>query len=151
MYSKALWGNVCWQLFHSTVSNLKEERVDIIRPILIMIASVCRNLPCPDCSVRASHLVNTLKVNKIKTKADLITCVYQLHNKVNMHSKAPQFARKEHDLLYNDTQLVPIIVKFIQIMQINWPGERNMMYTMSRNRMLKEMMAFYKQNKDAFN
>jgi len=151
MTKKDVWGNACWHLFHAACIKLKPERIDLVHDLLRLITTICRNLPCPTCSDHASHIMSGIIINRIKTQSDLITCIYQFHNKVNARIEHPICAREHHDAIYKNAILGKIIQHFITTMNINWPGDRNMLYSMSRNRMLQTVIDFFRKNKDAFN
>lgn len=149
MPTKKEWGNVCWSLFHILASKLNENRSDLIRPILDTIKYICRNLPCPICSDHAINAFKILRIEKIKSKDDLINCLLQFHNSVNARIGTKQFTRENCDKKYCDLMLDKTFYTWVNIMSRNAPG-RNMMYTMSRNKMIVDVKRFLIDNLAAF-
>lgn len=150
MVGKKIWGNSCWFLFHVAALKLNPERTDMIQKLFNIIVYICRHLPCPICSQHAIKTLNNIKKEKIKTKQDLVLCLFQFHNIVNVRIKAPQFTIEEHNIKYENMQLPYVFNNWVFIMSKNLPGDRNMLYTMSRNNMIKDVLSFFVNNRSAF-
>ena len=150
MPTKKDWGNACWFLFHVIASKLNENRTDLIRQILETIKYICRNLPCPICSDHAISAFKMLQIEKVKSKDDLINCLLQFHNSVNARTGTQQFTRVNCDKKYCNLMLDRTFYSWVNIMAKNTPG-RNMMYTMSRNKMIVDVKQFLIENLSAFN
>lgn len=144
------WGNSCWLLFHSTAVKLKEDQTHLVPVILNLIYNICNNLPCPTCSEHAMSTFKLLKRERIKTKEDLIKCIWQFHNIVNRHTGKPFYSREKHDDLYKNTNLGDILMNWIKIMSRTRHGDRNMLYTFSRTNIVKKVIEFYKKHKSSF-
>ena len=52
--------------------------------------------------------------------------------------------------MYNRISLVGAFNNWRNVMSRNLPGDRSMLYTMSRNNMIKDVSAFLFNNRDAF-
>ena len=149
MPTKKEWGNACWFLFHVIAAKLNENRTDLIRPIIESIKHICRNLPCPICTSHAVSSFKLLHIEKIKSKDDLINCLLQFHNFVNARTGTQQFTRENCDKKYHGLKLDKTFYTWVNIMARNTPG-RNMMFTMSRNKMIVDIKKFLIENQTAF-
>lgn len=150
MPEKKVWGNACWFLFHVAAMRIRSERQDQIQRLLDKIIYVCRHLPCPICTEHAVNTFNSIRRENIKTKEDLILCIFQLHNIVNARTKKPQFSIEDHNKMYENAPLDVVFNNWRIIMSRNLPGERNMLYTMSRNNMVKDVTSFFVNNRSSF-
>ena len=82
--STGIWGPPIWALFHTLSQRIKEDKYPEIGPQLFgHISRICRYLPCPDCSEHATKFLSKINPTNLKTKNDLITTFYILHNMVN--------------------------------------------------------------------
>jgi hypothetical protein len=149
MTNKTEWGNACWFLFHTAAAKLKETDVNLIRPLLDIILYICRHLPCPICSEHAISSFKLLRAEKIDSKEALINCLLQFHNSVNARTGKKQFTRLECDNKYSNMFTVRIFNIWANIMGRNMPG-RNMLYTMSRNKMIVDVKKFFIENHLSF-
>lgn len=150
MASKDVWGRATWIFMHHMVHALKEERTDLIHPILNIIRKICRNLPCPECSDHATILLNSLNLNSIKTKHDLVRCLYEFHNKVNVRIKKREFTIEEHDIQYQDVNIQRAFIEWKRIMQMRTTGNRMLMYFISKTRLITDVTTFLNINMTAF-
>ena len=150
MTTKKIWGNACWFLFHGVAMKLRNDREDLVKPIFDKLLYICRHLPCPICSQHAINTFNKAKRENIRTKDDLINFLFQFHNIVNSQTRSPQFTMEEHNNMYNRISLVCAFNNWRSVMSRNLPGDRSMLYTMSRNNMIKDVSAFFINNRDAF-
>lgn len=144
------WGNSCWFLFHSTAVKLKEDQTHLVPVILNLIYNICNNLPCPTCAAHATSTFKLLRQERVKTKEDLIKCLWQFHNIVNQHTGKPFCSREKHDDLYGKKNLGSILPDWIKIMSRTRHGDRNMLYTFSRSNIVKKVIDFYTKHKDSF-
>lgn len=150
MTEKKVWGNACWFLFHVAAMRLRIDRQDHVQLLLDKIIYVCRHLPCPVCTQHANDIFNGIRRENIKTKDDLIMCIFQFHNIVNARTKKPQFSIEEHNNMYNNASIDLVFNNWRMIMSRNYPGERNMLYTMSRNIMIKDLVSFFSNKRSLF-
>lgn len=145
------WGNSCWSLFHSTAVKLKDGQTHLVPVIVNLIYNICNNLPCPTCREHAISTFKRLKRERVKTKEDLIKCMWQFHNIVNQHTGKPFCSREKHDELYLEVKLGSIITNWIKIMSRTTPGHTNMLYTFSRSNIVKTVIDFYTKHRGSFN
>lgn len=147
-----VWGNACWHLFHVIAVNLQDNQEKLIPEILDIICLICNNLPCPSCTKHANDTLKHLRKNKIKTKENLITFLWQFHNIVNQHSGKDIFTRENHDIVYKNNNLTNIVKTWVKIMNNAWMGSHHhhMMYTMSRQNVVRRVAVFYNNNINAF-
>lgn len=149
MTTKTEWGNACWFLFHTAAAKINENNIEMIRPLLDVILYVCRHLPCPVCSEHAINSFKLLRIEKINSKDKLIDCLLQFHNSVNSRTKKQHFTRAECDNKYNHLHLSRVFNIWANIMAKNMPG-RNMLYSMSRNKMITDVKKFFIDNQQSF-
>lgn len=150
MTEKKVWGNACWFLFHTAAMKMRIERQDQIQILLDKIIYICRHLPCPICAQHATETFTTIRRENIKTKEDLILCLFQFHNMVNSRTKKPQFSFEEHNKMYESASLDLVFNNWRLILSRNLPGERSMLYTMSRNNMVKDITSYFVNNRSSF-
>jgi len=90
--SPNVWGPPIWTFFHTLTWKIKEESFSVIFPQLFAnIRRICKNLPCPDCSIHATNFLNNVNQSGIKTKQDLINVFFFFHNAVNKRKGKPIF------------------------------------------------------------
>jgi hypothetical protein len=151
MTTKKVWGNACWLLFHAMAVNLKDEHHEMAQSILNLIVHICKNLPCPDCSRHSIEILRKINRQNIKTKSDLVTVIFEFHNIVNERTQKKQFTKEEHDNLYKQVHLGFALKQWYSVMLSRMPGEKNMLYSISRNIMIKNVNSFFNKNKHVFN
>lgn len=134
--NKQKWGNACWYLFHTMAYKLKKEYEHYVPELLTHIMSICNNLPCPDCSNHAMREFQKLNRQKVKTKDDLITVLWEFHNKVNKRLKKSEFTIVDHNKKYEKANIQNIYKNFLNIMFKRVGSERAMIYNMSRRNAL---------------
>lgn len=109
------WGEPIWFLFHTLAQKVKEDTFPEIRKELLhVIISICNNLPCPDCANHATQYMNSINMNTIQTKKDLIQMLFQFHNTVNSRKGYPVFPYSELEPKYSMALTVPIVKYFMQ-------------------------------------
>jgi len=110
-----LWGPPTWFLFHTLAEKIKEDKFDIMKnDIINMIKRICRNLPCPDCAGHATHNLNNLKINIIRTKEDLKQFLCHFHNLVNAKTRKQIFKPEELNNRYKLANTNNIVKYFVQ-------------------------------------
>lgn len=93
---KMKWGEPTWFFMHTMAEKIKPEYFQQIRQgLLSQINSICRNLPCPDCAAHAAQYLDKSNFNRIQTKEELITFLYDFHNTVNVKKGYPIFPKEE--------------------------------------------------------
>ena len=80
-----LWGPATWYLFHTLAEKIKDDKFLLLKnEMLMLIKNVCSSLPCPDCSIHASHLLASYRnYHIIRTKDDFKKFLFNFHNIVN--------------------------------------------------------------------
>ena len=149
--SKKEWGNITWILFHSLCEKIKDECFEEERGNLIhQITSIALNVPCPTCSSHAKGHISNIKFDRIKTKQDLIQCIWTFHNVVNKHTKKPT---ENYDIVnkYQNANLNNIIDKFINIYTRSFVSNRYIMYSFHSKRAVLSFLKYMKQSKHKFN
>lgn len=94
MSKYTLWGPATWYLFHTLAEKIKDDRFLLLKnQLIILIKNICSSLPCPDCSIHASHLLSTYGYyHLIRTKNDFKRFLFDFHNIVNGKAKNEFFS-----------------------------------------------------------
>jgi len=148
--TKEEWGNACWYLFHSLAEKLNPDQDREIPILFNEIKNICSNLPCPDCSKHALAVLATVKPNSVKTKDDLIYCLLEFHNSVNIRLKKPIFTKEECHQKYKKAVLSNIINHFIQVFNKPTGVDHYMMYTVQRKNCVNRFISYMRQNANKF-
>ena len=102
-FSKEIWGNNIWYLFHSLAHKIREEKFEVHKNNLIfIIKTVCNTLPCPECSKDATAMLNKVDFNNIKNKNDFKMFLFNFHNAINAKLNKPMFSYENLDNKYNN-------------------------------------------------
>ena len=102
-FSKEIWGNNIWYLFHSLAHKIREEKFDAHKNNLIfIIKTVCNTLPCPECSKDATAMLDKVDFNNIKNKNDFKIFLLNFHNAINAKLNKPMFSYHSLDNKYNN-------------------------------------------------
>ena len=100
-FSKELWGNNVWYLFHTIAHKIKEDKFEFHKNTLIFILkNICNTLPCPECSSDAKNMLNNVNFDSIKNKNDFKLLLFNFHNAVSKKLNKPQFNLEELDKKY---------------------------------------------------
>ena len=152
MSTKQEWGNACWYLIHGLSFKIKTDDKRFINELMTRIYNVCINLPCPECSEHARETFLQAKNCgiKINSKAELQAFWWKFHNLVNRRTGKSYMSFEDARSKYEKARLFPIVNNFVKIMKRNVPGERAMMYSMSRNKATENMFNFIKENQAYF-
>ena len=152
MSTKEEWGNACWYLIHGLCFKLKNDDTRLINELMNKLYNVCINLPCPDCSEHAKETFSSAKKNgvKITNKVELQMFWWKFHNLVNMRTNKQYMSFEDAKSKYEKIRLYHAVNNFVKIMKRNVPGERAMMYSMSRNKATENMFNFIKENQAHF-
>jgi len=152
MTTKQEWGNVCWYLFHSLAFKLKDNQDSIVKKLMSLCHNIALNLPCPDCSEHANQTFNMANKSgvRITNREEMQRFWWQFHNIVNKKLKKPSMSFEDAKELYSKARLFNIVNRFIEVFGRNVPGERSMMYTMSRRNAVRKMFDFIKANQASF-
>jgi hypothetical protein len=111
---KMKWGEPTWFFMHTIAQKIKPEYFQEIREgLLSQINSICRNLPCPDCAAHAAQYLDKCNFNRIQTKSELITFLYDFHNTVNVKKGYPIFPKEELYDKYSKANIINITNYFL--------------------------------------
>ena len=79
------WGTPTWYFFHTLAEKIKENEYDgIKKDVLLHIKNICSVLPCPDCRLHATHILNSYRFyHIIKSKNEFKKFLFEFHNLVN--------------------------------------------------------------------
>lgn len=105
-FSKEIWGNNVWYLFHSIAHKIKEDKFEFHKKNLIYILeNVCNTLPCPDCSRDSSDMLRKINFNAINNKAEFKLLIFNFHNAINTKLKKPLFDFNDLDNKYDKANI----------------------------------------------
>lgn len=148
--TKEEWGNACWYLFHTLAEKLSPDQESEIPYLFNEIKNICGNLPCPECSKHALSMLDTVRPNSVKTKEDLIHCLLEFHNSVNIKLKKPIFTIEECRQKYKNAVLKNIINHFIYVLDKPTGVDRYMMYTAQRKNCIKRFISYIQSNANKY-
>ena len=111
---KLKWGKPIWTFFHVMSQKMKDEYFTVlIGGFMKMIVSICSVLPCPVCSKHAIEYINSVNINNIRTKNNLIDFFYNFHNAVNKRKGYPMFRREDVESTYENANTYAVIREFM--------------------------------------
>ena len=140
-FSKELWGNNMWYLFHTIAHKIKESEFAAEKSKIIdILKSICKNLPCPDCSADATTLLNKVDFSSIKSKEDFKLFLFKFHNHVNHKLKKPEFLLEELDKKYEKANIHALYRNFHVIFSANSKVPQMMMHSFQRQSSEKSIM-----------
>ncbi len=88
------WEHATWHFLHCFVQKIKnDEFPNICDDMVEHIISILSNLPCPDCAYHSIEFMSKVNYKNIKSKNDLITIIYELHNSVNKRLRKPNYPK----------------------------------------------------------
>ena len=65
-FNKEIWGNNIWYLFHGIAHKIKEDEfLNNKENLIFIVKTICNNLPCPECSIDATNMLNKVDFSKI--------------------------------------------------------------------------------------
>jgi hypothetical protein len=102
-FSKEIWGNNIWYLFHSLAHKIREDKFEVHKNnLFFIIKTVCNTLPCPECSKDATNMLNKINFNNIRNKSDFKMFLFNFHNAINAKLNKPLFSYNNLDDKYNN-------------------------------------------------
>jgi hypothetical protein len=108
-----VWGPAVWTLFHTLSAKINEDAYPQVSLSLFkMITSICKFLPCPECSTHASTFLAKINLSDLKTKADFKNTFYIFHNSVNSKKRKRLFKYSNLEV-YSTYRLVGVVNNFI--------------------------------------
>lgn len=149
--TKKEWGNAAWYLFHTLAEKLKPEFTHDASEVYNEIYKICSNLPCPECLDHAIKTLQNVNVNNIKTREDLITLLWQFHNKVNARVNKQQFSLEECNKLYKKSIMRNVVNNFLYIMKQKLGNDRAMLLSHHRNNCITNFINYMNINLHKFN
>ena len=150
MSNNNYWGNITWKFLHTMIEKIKEEEYNNEREKLLhFIKKICLNLPCPECKKHAVSFMTEIKLKDVNSKEEFKYLLFNFHNEVNQRLKKNI---EEDNILenYKNIEFVPIISSFINIFSRPTINNRLMMDSLNRNFLMKELLAYLKENIDKF-
>lgn len=148
---KILWGPPTWFFFHTLAEKVKPELFLEYRAALFgIITDVCKNLPCPSCSMHASQYIDKINVNSLQSKDDLIKMLFDFHNNVNVRTNKPLFSYHELRLKYKQANFINIVNHFIYYYKMEHHAIRMIADDMYRKRSAKTIIDWLHSHRDIF-
>lgn len=115
---KLVWGPAIWFMLHTVAEKVHEKSFHIVRnDILAHILSICSNLPCPSCSMHAKQYLQSIDLNKIRTKEDLKKMLYLFHNEVNKRTGNEEYTYEDLNEKYPKGNLNKILTVFFKVFE----------------------------------
>jgi Erv1 / Alr family len=149
---KMLWGKPTWYLLHMIAEKIKpEEFVNIRISLLMLIVTICSNLPCPICATHAKEYLTKNKFTSIQTRDDLKDFFYQFHNYVNTRKNYTLLSRNELDILYLTCDPASIINNFIKAYNTKTKNIRLLADDLNRKYIADSVNKFFKKYLIHFN
>jgi hypothetical protein len=148
------WGPPTWIFIHTLAEKIKESSFQHIGKQLIqIIINICRNLPCPDCTIHAKQFWAKVNVQNLNSRDDLINLIYVFHNIVNKRKGQSMF--KYEDLKYYKSRgIIETFNIFARnfttrgnMNLINESFHRNMMLTNLRSWLMNNLIHFNLENR----
>ncbi len=116
MPTPEIWGPAVWTLFHTLAEKIHEEAFvfpKVKQSLFATIVSICKYLPCPECSTDASRIMSAVKPAEYANKTAFKNMLYLFHNRVNAKKRKRlfnyAFMRK-----YESANIPQVIFTFIQ-------------------------------------
>jgi hypothetical protein len=145
------WGNAVWLLFHTLAEKIKEEHIAELPILVSHIASICNNLPCPDCQQHASKTMSIVNKTAIaSSKEALKDFLWKFHNEVNRRTKAAFYPLESLDI-YKMANTHSVIKNFINIMNATSNNEKTMLYGFHRALYMKQFIEYVNKNNYKYN
>jgi len=150
MSPPTIWGPKIWSFFHTLIEKIKEEHFNHIGfPTFNLIKQICKHLPCPDCSLHATHFLSKVNFKHIKTKNDFKILFYIFHNVVNKKKNKEMF-NVAHLNMYKFKNIIREYNNFVGV--YNTKGHQKLMAdSFARDLTLKQVKAFIFANSKFFN
>lgn len=149
--SKAVWGNSVWLLFHTLAEKLKDEHASELPILFSHIATICNNLPCPDCQSHAMTIINrTNKAAVSASKENLIDFLWNFHNSVNARLTKP-IVTKESLAKYQLANTDKIVKHFIFVMKNVKNNNNSLMHGFHRNLYINKFSEYIYANAYKYN
>ena len=145
MPSINIWGPHVWTLFHTLAENIHDDKFNDLKTLLFShIKSICKFLPCPDCSNHASYFLSKVNIQKIKTRNEFSGLFYIFHNVVNQRVNKPMFPVSQ----VSKYKQIPIFHAYSNFMNVfHTSGNMNLLNdSFHRTFVLKNITEFFRAN-----
>jgi hypothetical protein len=144
---KSVWGPIIWRFLHLITLRIKDdffvnERLQVIK----LITQICQNLPCPNCSLHATQYLKSHKIQLCKTKADLQTIIFNLHNDANKRLNKEIIGFDKLNDLYSDYNFEQCALIFLRLCKEKNYVQRMMLDNLQRKRFVAEYVEYMKHN-----
>ena len=136
-----LWGKHTWIFFHTLVENVRQDKFNEMKPLVIdILKDTCRYLPCPYCAEDATKILNQSYINNIRNREDLIEFVRQFHNIVNIKLNNKTYTIDEmKNLNYKQYNFTIVVNNLFNLFNINYGAMKLITYNMHRKNFLKRL------------
>jgi hypothetical protein len=102
------WGPSFWKLMHTlTIKCNTTNNNNIINEVISHIHELIHVLPCRICRNTCNVEFARFNSNIIKTKQQLITSLFKIHNSVNKRLNKPEYLYSELNV-YNDYEIIQV-------------------------------------------
>jgi len=146
------WGNAIWYLFHTLAHKLKPEHSNETVVLFSHIASICSNLPCPDCQEHASRILALTNRKAITSSQEsLKQFLFTFHNIVNKKIKNPEFSKEALNAMYSKANTKNVVTHFINIMNANMNNDKLMMTSFRRQNYMNTFTNYINANGYKYN
>ena len=148
---KMKWGEPTWFFLHTMAQKIKPEYFQQVRQgLLYQINSICRNLPCPDCAGHAAQYLDKSNFNRIQSKEELITFLYNFHNVVNKKKGFQIFPKEDLYDKYSKANTINIINNFLFHYSDKSKSIRMISNDMFRTRVVSDLKVWMNNNLQYF-
>jgi hypothetical protein len=116
----AVWGPIIWKFFHTISHKIKDESFSIILvPLFTWLKTICKTLPCPECSQHATSVLSKIRIQGLKNKQEFCIFMGNFHNIVNRRKKKPMFNTSYEGLanIYGNGNLIETYNGFMSVFQ----------------------------------
>jgi hypothetical protein len=145
-----VWGPPVWTLFHTLAEKMREDAYgSVVQSTFHCIKSICKYLPCPECSHDATRFLEKVQIQNYKTKNDFKVMLYLFHNYVNAKKKKPLY-NFTHLSKYASLNMNMVVNNFIN--KYHTRGNLKLLTeTFQRGFVVKNFITWYKKCYFAFN
>ncbi len=119
------WGQITWIFLHTLSMKITPEQYPALKDSLYsLFLSICRALPCPECS---DHAILYMKKKTVSpTIEDFRLFLWEFHNVVNVNTKKEKVS-SEVLVKYNNTDLKTAF-HFLQHIWLHQPYNQNLVH-----------------------
>ena len=149
MSPSSKWGPPIWRFIHCLVENIKEDQFHVIGlPVFGIIKQICKNLPCPDCSMHATNFLSSVRFQHIKNKNDFVFLMFIFHNSVRKRKNQSIF-HENHLTEYKKCNIHQCFNQFVDAYKTT--GDMKMLAdTFAREVTVRQVKQFLLKNRKLF-